>query len=109
MTQDRDANRILYGRYVEAKEVLLEGYEIPELARPLRLAVGSASLRAHWSRLLVAGLFVGFGTRTARGCTSGHGICGVSAFAAPSLASTAIFMGVAIVTAWLVGLAGVTP
>ncbi|MHC4081376.1 MAG: YeeE/YedE family protein [Planctomycetota bacterium] len=60
-------------------------------------------------RLLVGGLLVGLGTRTARGCTSGHGICGVSALAPPSLTATAIFMAAAFVTAWLVAQTGVTP
>lgn len=60
-------------------------------------------------RLFLGGLIVGVGTRTARGCTSGHGICGLSAFAAPSLAATVTFMAVAIVTAKLVATTGLMP
>jgi uncharacterized membrane protein YedE/YeeE len=63
----------------------------------------------QWWRLLAGGVLVGLGTRTARGCTSGHGICGVSAFAPPSLAATGIFMGAAFATAWLVAQTGLTP
>ncbi len=63
----------------------------------------------QWWRLLAGGVLVGLGTRTALGCTSGHGICGISAFAPPSLATTVIFMGVAMVTAKLVSLTGLTP
>ncbi|MHC4966300.1 MAG: YeeE/YedE family protein [Planctomycetota bacterium] len=63
----------------------------------------------QWWRLLVGGVLVGWGTRTARGCTSGHGICGVSAFAPPSLAATAIFMAAGFATAWLVAQTGLTP
>jgi uncharacterized membrane protein YedE/YeeE len=63
----------------------------------------------QWWRLLIGGVLVGLGTRTARGCTSGHGICGVSAFAPPSLAATAIFMATAFVTAWLVAQTGLRP
>jgi uncharacterized membrane protein YedE/YeeE len=63
----------------------------------------------QWWRLLAGGVLVGVGTRTARGCTSGHGICGVSALAPPSMTATAIFMAVAFVTAWLVGQTGVMP
>ncbi|MHC4429168.1 MAG: YeeE/YedE family protein [Planctomycetota bacterium] len=63
---------------------------------------------APW-RLFVGGLLVGFGTRLGRGCTSGHGICGVSALATPSLVSTAVFMAVAFVTAAIVASLGVTP
>ncbi|MHC4957248.1 MAG: YeeE/YedE family protein [Planctomycetota bacterium] len=50
-------------------------------------------------RLAVGGVFVGFGTRMARGCTSGHGICGVSGLGLPSIASTMTFLGTAIVVA----------
>jgi len=45
--------------------------------------------------LIAAGLLVGFGTRLANGCTSGHGICGVSRGSARSLMATATFMAVA--------------
>ena len=51
--------------------------------------------------LLVAGLLVGIGTRVGRGCTSGHGICGLARFSARSFTSVAIFMAAAIVTVFL--------
>lgn len=63
----------------------------------------------QWWRLFAGGLLVGLGTRVARGCTSGHGICGNASFAAPSLAATAVFMAVAIVTAQIVSAIGVAP
>lgn len=44
------------------------------------------------ARLVVAGLLVGAGTRLANGCTSGHGVCGVSRLAPRSLVATATFM-----------------
>lgn len=44
-------------------------------------------------RLAVAGLLVGFGTRLGSGCTSGHGVCGMSRLSRRSIAATAIFMG----------------
>jgi uncharacterized membrane protein YedE/YeeE len=43
--------------------------------------------------LIAAGLLVGFGTRLANGCTSGHGVCGVARLSPRSLIATAIFMG----------------
>jgi uncharacterized membrane protein YedE/YeeE len=51
--------------------------------------------------LIAAGLLVGFGTRMGNGCTSGHGVCGVSRLSPRSLAATASFMftGFAIVAA----------
>jgi hypothetical protein len=53
--------------------------------------------------LLVGGLLVGFGTRMAGGCTSGHGLCGVSRLQPGSLLATALFFGAGIVTALLIG------
>jgi uncharacterized membrane protein YedE/YeeE len=52
--------------------------------------------------LLGGGLLVGFGTRMAGGCTSGHGLCGVSRFQRGSLAATATFFGAGIAVALLV-------
>jgi uncharacterized membrane protein YedE/YeeE len=48
--------------------------------------------------MFVGGLLIGFGTRLAGGCTSGHGIFGLSNFELPSLVSTLAFMGAGIVT-----------
>lgn len=48
--------------------------------------------------LIVAGLFVGFGTRLGSGCTSGHGICGMARFSHRSIVAVLIFMIVAFVT-----------
>ena len=42
--------------------------------------------------LILGGLLVGFGTRLGRGCTSGHGVCGMSRLSARSLVATASFM-----------------
>ena len=65
--------------------------------------------RVQWWRLALGGVLVGYGTRLSRGCTSGHGICGLSGGARSSLVAVLTFMGVAMATAWLVGLTGVTP
>jgi uncharacterized membrane protein YedE/YeeE len=48
--------------------------------------------------MFVGGLFIGFGTRLANGCTSGHGIFGLSNLEWPSLVSTACFMAGGILT-----------
>ncbi|WP_312979507.1 YeeE/YedE family protein [Atlantibacter sp.] len=62
------------------------------------------TLVTPWWLLIVAGLLVGIGTRYASGCTSGHGVCGLSRLSRRSLAATATFMGVAFATVWLTGL-----
>jgi uncharacterized membrane protein YedE/YeeE len=52
--------------------------------------------------LAVAGLLVGFGTQLGNGCTSGHGVCGLSRGSSRSLVATATFMLVAAATVYLV-------
>ncbi|CAH0203421.1 MULTISPECIES: YeeE/YedE family protein [unclassified Pseudomonas] len=47
---------------------------------------------AGWPALMLAGLLVGVGTRYGAGCTSGHGVCGISRLAPRSIAATACFM-----------------
>lgn len=49
--------------------------------------------------LVVAGLAVGVGTGLANGCTSGHGVCGVSRLSRRSLVATAVFMAFGFLTA----------
>lgn len=51
--------------------------------------------------LIVAGLLVGFGTRLGSGCTSGHGVCGLSRLSLRSLVATLTFMLVAVIVVWL--------
>jgi uncharacterized membrane protein YedE/YeeE len=51
--------------------------------------------------MAAAGLLVGFGTRVGKGCTSGHGVCGVASGAKDSIAATIIFMGVAMATVFI--------
>jgi uncharacterized membrane protein YedE/YeeE len=49
-----------------------------------------------------AGLLVGFGSVWGNGCTSGHGVCGVSRLSRRSFVATGVFMGAAFVTVFLV-------
>lgn len=52
---------------------------------------------------LLAGGLVGFGTRLSNGCTSGHGVCGLSRFSPRSLAATVTFIAAGVATVFLVG------
>ena len=52
--------------------------------------------------LVAAGLLVGLGTRYGAGCTSGHGVCGISRGSPRSLAATAVFMFAGFVTVYIV-------
>ncbi|MFM5908809.1 MAG: YeeE/YedE family protein [Novosphingobium sp.] len=51
-----------------------------------------ANFPASAGQMIAAGLIVGFGTRMGSGCTSGHGVCGMSRLSPRSIAATAIFM-----------------
>ncbi len=66
------------------------------VAAPLAWALPAALPHLHMAAglpvLSVAGLLVGVGTRYGSGCTSGHGVCGLSRGSARSLAATATFM-----------------
>lgn len=52
--------------------------------------------------LVIGGVLVGIGTRYANGCTSGHGICGLSRFSLRSLVAVCSFMGSAIATVFII-------
>lgn len=61
-----------------------------------------ARIDAGWTTLVVAGLLVGVGTRYGSGCTSGHGVCGLSRLSPRSLMATLAFMGAGFMTVYLV-------
>jgi uncharacterized membrane protein YedE/YeeE len=51
---------------------------------------------------IVSGILVGAGTQLGHGCTSGHGVCGISRLSKRSIVATATFMGVAMISTFLV-------
>jgi uncharacterized membrane protein YedE/YeeE len=60
---------------------------------------------ATW-QLALGGFIAGFGARMSNGCTSGHGICGISSLQRPSIVAVVTFLVTAIVTAQLVAALG---
>ncbi|MEM8743350.1 MAG: YeeE/YedE thiosulfate transporter family protein [Pseudomonadota bacterium] len=81
-------------------------FVLGSIAAPLGLALfgrpGEAQVSASVPVLITAGLLVGFGAALGTGCTSGHGICGMSRLSPRSILATVVFMAVAIVTVFLV-------
>ncbi|MEK2604596.1 YeeE/YedE family protein [Burkholderia arboris] len=75
------------------------------IVAPVLMRVAGAGLtpqvNASWFELLAAGLLVGIGTRYAGGCTSGHGVCGMSRGALRSVVATATFMVAGFVTVFV--------
>ena len=59
-------------------------------------------LNASPLMMIIAGLLVGFGTRLGSGCTSGHGICGISRLSKRSILATMIFMFAGFVTVYMI-------
>jgi len=57
---------------------------------------------ANWTMIIAAGLLVGFGTRWGAGCTSGHGICGLSRLSVRSLVATLSFMTSGFITVFVI-------
>jgi len=53
--------------------------------------------------IIIAGFLVGIGTKVGKGCTSGHGICGISLLSLRSIIATITFMITAIITVKLIG------
>lgn len=70
---------------------------------------GVWTTEVQWWRLLFGGMLVGVGTRVGKGCTSGHGICGIASRSGTSIVNVAVFMVVAIGVAQLVQALGVLP
>jgi len=63
----------------------------------------------HPWRLFLGGILVGIGTRVGKGCTSGHGVCGVGSASKTSIVGVITFLTVAIGTAQVVAALGVSP
>ena len=61
----------------------------------LALALGGAEthLTDNWLIIVAAGLLVGLGTRLANGCTSGHGVCGISRLSLRGIVATVFYIG----------------
>jgi len=76
--------------------VFLLGMAASPFVGSLILPVGfleAPRIEAGYIAIAIAGLLVGFGTRYGSGCTSGHGVCGLSRLSPRSLVSTLTFMG----------------
>lgn len=69
---------------------------------PAAFAAAGSSSTAGLALVAVAGVLVGYGTRLGNGCTSGHGVCGISRLSKRSIAATLTFMAAGGVTVFVV-------
>lgn len=68
----------------------------------MALAAPELTIAANYPMLVIAGLIVGISTRYGSGCTSGHGVCGISRLSPRSLVATLCFMTTGFVTVYVV-------
>lgn len=74
------------------KALFLLGLLLAPLLWQLFAALPVIEFQGGWLSLTLAGLLVGVGTRYGAGCTSGHGVCGISRLSGRSLVATGVFM-----------------
>ena len=79
----------------------IAGLIVAPLAYTLVSVVPAVQIDAEYGALIAAGLLVGVGTRYGAGCTSGHGVCGLSRLSPRSLVATLVFMGAGFVTVFV--------
>ena len=77
------------------------GIAAAPLAYGLFAALPAIQIDAGYGLLIAAGVLVGVGTRYGSGCTSGHGVCGLSRLSPRSLVATLTFMGAGFVTVFV--------
>lgn len=80
----------------------LAGMVLAPVAWTAALSAPDLSIEASYPVLIVAGLIVGLGTRYGSGCTSGHGVCGISRFSPRSIVATLSFMLTGFITVYLI-------
>ncbi|MFP4328130.1 MAG: YeeE/YedE family protein [Paracoccaceae bacterium] len=79
------------GNVAERVAFLAGVFLLPIALYPLYGAVDT-HITSNWWVLIAAGLMVGVGTRIANGCTSGHGVCGISRLSLRGMASTVFYI-----------------
>lgn len=80
----------------------LTGLVLAPLVYQLKAPLPPVHIQASDMTLVIAGLLVGLGTRYGAGCTSGHGVCGLSRRSVRSLVATASFMAAGFAVVYLV-------
>lgn len=85
-----------------SRAALLLGLVLAPIVVGAFVALPAPEVDAGWATVIAGGLLVGFGTRLASGCTSGHGVCGLSRLSLRSAAATGLFMAAAVATVFVV-------
>lgn len=80
----------------------VSGLILSPLVYHLALPLSHVEIHSNTWLIMIAGLLVGFGSRYGSGCTSGHGVCGISRFSKRSFVATACFIFSGFLTVLLV-------
>ncbi len=75
------------------RAALLAGLVIVPAIAAFAMGGSETNLTGNFAVIIAAGLLVGIGTRLANGCTSGHGVCGISRLSLRGIVSTAFYIG----------------
>ena len=89
------------GEGVSEKALFLLGLLVAPLLWGLFAVLPLIEFQSGWLGLILAGVLVGVGTRYGSGCTSGHGVCGLSRLSPRSMAATLCFMFSGFVTVFV--------
>lgn len=77
------------------------GVIIMPLVLVMAMGGGETNATSNIALLIIGGLAVGFGTRMANGCTSGHGVCGMSRFSIRGFAATSAYLIFGVLTMYI--------
>lgn len=81
--------------------LFLQGLLLAPLVWGSLAVLPKIEIKTEWSALIIAGLLVGVGTRYGSGCTSGHGVCGISRLSPRSIVATVCFMTAGFATVYV--------
>lgn len=80
------------GTWAERAAFLAALVIVPALMLPLYSVEVSTNITSNLAVVIAGGLLVGIGTRLANGCTSGHGVCGISRFSLRGIVATVFYL-----------------
>ncbi|VVN79824.1 YeeE/YedE family protein [Pseudomonas fluorescens] len=83
------------------KTLFLLGLLLAPLLWGVFAVLPEIEIQREWPALVIAGLLVGVGTRYGSGCTSGHGVCGISRLSPRSIVATVCFMAAGFATVYV--------
>ena len=80
---------------------LIAGLILAPLLLIALLGPAETQLTSNWTVIVISGLLVGAGTRIANGCTSGHGVCGISRFSTRGIVATLVYLAAGGITMYI--------